>query len=161
MIAILAQAQTEHLSFMGIPLNGTIDQFQAKLQSKGCRQDVQASKTGCRIFNGSFEGEDSRLLIYYNEKSKIVYRAKAIIKRNTQEEIKQLLVKFKDMLQSKYDTKEEGDSFEGNPAYRLYIYRSNKSSFKGEIDLYYYKEIFFTYYLLSIDYIDSANKIAK
>lgn len=34
-----AQNLTEHLCFMSIPINGTITQFQSKLQSKGCVLD--------------------------------------------------------------------------------------------------------------------------
>ena len=35
LLAITIHAQTEHAKFMGIPINGTITQFQQKLQAKG------------------------------------------------------------------------------------------------------------------------------
>ena len=37
LFSILTQAQTEHMKFMGIPLNGSITAFQTKLQAKGIR----------------------------------------------------------------------------------------------------------------------------
>lgn len=45
MVSILGYAQnlTEHMSFMGIPINGTITQFQTKLQGKGCALDRDSS----------------------------------------------------------------------------------------------------------------------
>ena len=75
-------AQREHLKFMGIPLNGSIDAFQTKLQAKGIKYDAKGSiqlKVGCRCFKGIFSGEKADFYVYYNEKSKIVYRAKAVI----------------------------------------------------------------------------------
>ena len=42
-ILSVAQSQ-EHLKFMGIPLDGTITQFQAKLQAKGVNYDTQVVK---------------------------------------------------------------------------------------------------------------------
>lgn len=37
LFALVLQAQTEHMKFAGIPLTGTIDQFQKKLVAKGFR----------------------------------------------------------------------------------------------------------------------------
>ena len=51
----IAQNTTEHLSYMGIPITGTITQFQAKLQAKRCSLDKQTSNSlgvGCRASNG-------------------------------------------------------------------------------------------------------------
>ena len=39
-----AIAQKEHLKFMGIPLNGTITQFQNKLAAKGIKVDSKLNK---------------------------------------------------------------------------------------------------------------------
>ena len=36
-VAALAQNTNEHLKFMGIPITGTLSQFQAKLIAKGCK----------------------------------------------------------------------------------------------------------------------------
>ena len=37
-------AQTQHMKFMGIPLNGTISAFHQKLVAKGCKPDVEYNK---------------------------------------------------------------------------------------------------------------------
>lgn len=79
---ISAQTTFPHLPFMGIPLNGTIDNFQAKLSAKGVYVDHAANKTmgiGCRVFKGMFSGKKANIYVYYNDRTKIVYRAKAVI----------------------------------------------------------------------------------
>ena len=81
-MSMCIQAQTEHLKFMGIPLTGSITAFQEKLKAKGIEYDAEGSrqiKVGCRCFKGSFSGEKANFYVYYNEKTKIVYRAKAVI----------------------------------------------------------------------------------
>ena len=83
LFSIMIQAQTEHLKFMGIPLDGSITAFQNKLQAKGIKYDAEGSrllKVGCRCFKGTFSGEEADFYVYYNERTKIVYRAKAVIK---------------------------------------------------------------------------------
>ena len=57
--------QAEHLKFMGIPLTGTITQFQQKLTAKGVTHDKKASATapiGTRIFSGKFAGAKAEII---------------------------------------------------------------------------------------------------
>ena len=165
LIAMLAQAQTEHMKFMGIPLNGTIDQFQVKLQNKDIRHDVQGSKNlrkGCRLFKGYFAGELADFYVYYNEKSRNVYRAKAVIERNDVEDCKRLLNRFKDMLISKYPSAEgEEGTQDGYPSYSLGLLDNPFSDFKymGSISLYIGYSMYS--YFLHIDYEDYANSRAN
>ena len=66
--AFVMYAQTEHMKFMGIPLNGTISSFQSKLLSKGIKYDEVLSRhlgVGCRCFNGNFSGEKANIYVYY------------------------------------------------------------------------------------------------
>lgn len=61
----IAQNTTEHLSYMGIPITGTITQFQTKLQAKRCSLDKQTSNSlgvGCRAFKGNFIGNKVTIL---------------------------------------------------------------------------------------------------
>lgn len=77
LVSILGYAQnlTEHMSFMGIPINGTITQFQTKLQGKGCALDRITNSqlgVGCRAFTGKFVDNKVNIFVYYDEKTKIV-----------------------------------------------------------------------------------------
>ena len=44
-LSMFVPAQAEHLKFMGIPLTGTITQFQQKLATKGVTHNKRASAT--------------------------------------------------------------------------------------------------------------------
>ena len=95
LITISIQAQ-EHLRFMGIELKGTITNFQTKLQSKGLKVSPLSREqpNGVRVFEGNFSGTDAYIYVFYNEKTKEVYRAKAVIMREGKDLIEQLMQKF-------------------------------------------------------------------
>ena len=72
----MAASAQQHMKFMGIPLDGTIDNFALKLKAKGVTYDAAKSKTagqGCRVFNGTFMGEKATINVAYNPKSKMQY----------------------------------------------------------------------------------------
>ena len=105
LITISIQAQ-EHLRFMGIELKGTITNFQTKLQSKGLKVSPLSREqpNGVRVFEGNFSGTDAYIYVFYNEKTKEVYRAKAVIMREGKDLIEQLMQKFETKLDTKYGT---------------------------------------------------------
>lgn len=160
LFALFAQAQTEHMKFMGIPINGTIDQFQAKLQGKGLKYDAQTSRRlESRFFTGYFAGERSEIYVYYNKKNKIVYRTKVVIKRSNLNQIEDLMEDFKTRLKKKYsNSKTEDNTNEGYPEFDLYYYGKN-GNYIGALNL------FIGYnngeYVLHIDYYDTANTLAN
>lgn len=106
LFALAIQAQSEHLKFMGIELNGTITEFQAKLLAKGLRISPQSKQqpTGMRAFDGTFSGEDAQIVVWYNPRNKEVYRAKAIISRYGKDLVEQLLRNMERKLDAKYGT---------------------------------------------------------
>lgn len=116
---ILAQGNT-HLKFMGIPITGTITQFQAKLTQKGCTYDKSVSSAisaGTRAFKGTFVGFKVDIYAYYDTNTKIVYRVKAVISGTTEDLAEQHYYKIKNLLSQKYgtdfmqtDTKEDKES---------------------------------------------------
>lgn len=104
-VVSFAQNTTEHLNYMGIPINGTITQFQAKLQAKGCSLDKLTSSSlgvGCRAFNGKFVGNKVVIYVYYDEHTKIVYRVKSVISGTSEDIAEQEYNKVKNMLLQKY-----------------------------------------------------------
>ena len=75
LLATVAQAQGNHLKFMGIPLDGTIDEFQTKLMEKGFKTGFSdfAPAIGTRVLKGAFSGESVDVFVFYNIKNQIVY----------------------------------------------------------------------------------------
>ncbi|WP_051652031.1 hypothetical protein [Prevotella sp. P6B1] len=164
LISLMVSAQVEHMKFMGIPLNGTITSFQSKLQAKGVKYDPIGSKQlgfGCRCFKGTFSNEKADFYVYYNEKTKIVYRAKAVITCYNKEDGNRKFATFYGMLKSKYSDGEfyDGEQ-EGHPTLSILVPGSKQEKALGYVGLYianssvpYIDEVY-----LHIDYEDLANK---
>ena len=174
----IAQNTTEHLSYMGIPITGTITQFQAKLQAKRCSLDKQTSNSlgvGCRAFKGNFIGNKVTIFVYYDENTKVVYRVKSVISKISEniadqkyEYIKNMLLQKYGMTYSNYGEQTGKESYsilvEGkllNPKMDLTSLPLSSNGFKGNIDLFIAKdETFLSYpfdYNLHIDYYDAIN----
>lgn len=104
-LCLAVNAQTEHMRFAGIPLNGTIDQFQKKLIAKGYRMNGAMSKklpVGTRSFVGTFAGKSANIAVYYDAETKIVYGAKAYYEGLSDDKAKGELESLKSMLTLKY-----------------------------------------------------------
>ena len=177
-IASLAQNTTEHLSYMGIPITGTITQFQSKLQAKGCSLDKMVSgslSVGCRAFKGNFIGNKVTIFVYYDEKTRVVYRVKSVVGNVSESiaeqkynQIKNMLLQKYGMTYSNYGEQTGKESFsvlvEGkklNPQMDLTTLPLSTNGFKGNIDLFIAKDetmLSFPFdYNLHIDYYDAIN----
>lgn len=80
-ISFFAVAEQSHFLFMNIPIEGTIVQFQSKLEDKGFLYNVRLSKespSGARYFNGIYAEKQSEVRVDYNQKSKTVYAVQVI-----------------------------------------------------------------------------------
>ena len=164
LFSITIQAQTEHLKFMGIPLNGSITAFQTKLQAKGIKYDAEGSrqlKVGCRCFKGSFSGEKADFYVYYNERTKVVYRAKAVITCLSKEKGEEKFDTFRSMLKSKYSDGYSNDSEQdGHPSLSILVPDSKLENDLGYVGMYITNPpySFMDEVYLHIDYEDISNK---
>ena len=156
-------AQTPHLKFMGIPLDGTINSFQTKLTQKGFTPDATTNRqigVGVRCFiGGTFSGEKASVFVYYNPKTKIVYRAKAVIESSTESYIDNLYNKLKKSIGDKYKSRSEFESsyHDGHASGAYYIWKDDVELL-GRIDLYVTKPIsYLDNRCLHIDYWDLLN----
>lgn len=72
----MAASAQQHMKFMGIPLDGTIDNFAMKLKAKGVTYDAAKSKAmgpGEKVYNGAFMGEKATFMVFFNTKSRVVW----------------------------------------------------------------------------------------
>lgn len=169
-LAIAATAfskSVNHMKFMGIPINGTITQFQAKLTAKGCTHDKRTSSyipSGTRAFKGNIVGNKATIFVYYNTKTKIVYRVKAVINGLTKDIAELKHQQIKSLLSIKYniadtDSNDYGEVVEFTPAAD-----DAEDKTYGRIDLYISKDaedwINSPYnYNIHIDYYDAYNSL--
>lgn len=153
-VSLSAQSKSNpHLKFMGIPINGSITNFQNKLIAKGFKYDKVTSKAiegPTRYYDGQFAGETAQLIVYYDRDQKFVYRVKVIIDRSESEQIISLMDKYKYQMEEKYRATASVGTYEEWIAY-------NFSLNNGAIDLYCCKNTYILGYALHIDYWDFAN----
>lgn len=99
----------KHLTFMGIPITGTIDQFSAKLRAKGIRYDYKVSTRldkGTRGFYGTFMGESNRFItVDFNPYTKIVYDVTVFLAPCTYTQARRKYAKIFSILANKYKDK--------------------------------------------------------
>ena len=165
-ISILAMsipAQAEHLKFMGIPLTGSITQFQQKLAAKGVTHDKRASAladVGTRVFSGKFAGEKARIVVWYDADTKIVYGAKAVYEYYSTTLRDNKYNDLKDMLSTKYSEESSEESYkDGHDAYLIRVTDDYGYSMLGVISLYCSQGEFpydDTYYV-HVEYLDFEN----
>lgn len=156
--------QAEHLKFMGIPLTGTITQFQQKLAAKGVTHDKKASATvpvGTRFFSGTFAGSKAEIVVWYDADTKIVYGAKAVFDCYSTSSRDLQYNDIKNMLSAKYSEELYGTDYEnGHENYKISIIDDEGNTI-GVISLYCsqgefpYDEIYF----VQVEYLDALNYI--
>lgn len=95
----------KHLAFMGIPINGTISTFQTKLSNKGCKVSNLNYQlpSGIRMFTGVFAGNDSEIFVYFNTKTKIVYKVRVLVKEPSLDIARSTFDYYKNLLSQKYE----------------------------------------------------------
>lgn len=159
-VAITAGAQETHLKFMGVELNGTIDQFQSKLAAKDVRvsKDNAHAPAGVRAFEGVFSGEKAEILVFYNVRTKEVYRAKALISKYGEDNVKQAMSNMESKLDQKYGTENKwSDDVKDD-----HLHEFTQHSYyvgNGSIGLFITSTAYGSQstFNLHIDYIDSEN----
>ena len=164
---ISLSAHSEHLKFMDIPIDGTISSFQSKLDSKGIKVNSTKSKSapnGQRIFEGNFQGYKSEITVYYNRKTKEVYKVETQIKSKIKTDIEIIFVEAINTIREKYINEEKQDLHRNSGAYFLFHIKE-ASSDSVELGTIYVEPTYSTYgisnevanYVLLITYEDYLN----
>ena len=101
-IGAMAQNANEHLKFMGISINGTLESFTQKLVDKGMKRQQGWDDIG--VFRGKFAGKnDCTIYVAKVPSRNIVYRTTICLPpRETWEWLENDYAEFKNMLTSKY-----------------------------------------------------------
>lgn len=103
LFAAISQAQIEHLTFMGIPIDGKFKDFQKELKSKGFSRTSERSK-GIRFYKGSFSGHKCKLLVSFNTNTDVVYSVSVCIPCGFKNYSELTYQNFKKELIKKYET---------------------------------------------------------
>ena len=74
LLALTSFAQTEHMKFMGIPIDGSLKSFCSQLKKKGFDRDpYETRRKDSRIYFGEFAGHNSKIFVYSDAKSNNVH----------------------------------------------------------------------------------------
>lgn len=104
LLTLVTHAQ--HLKFMGIPINGNIDVFQTKLAQKGIKVSElnKTAPVGVRVFKGYFTNEKANIVVFYNIKTKNVYKCRVAFDKvyETIDNVRSDFDYYKEKLNQKY-----------------------------------------------------------
>ena len=75
-------AQQEHLKFMGIPIDGHVNNFRKKLKGKGLTFYKKIDNN--YVYKGKFAGDESNVFVKFDDKTKNVYGVGVIINCNSE-----------------------------------------------------------------------------
>ena len=156
-VYITSYAQTEHVKFMGIPIDGTINQFQQKLKEKGVTYNQRASQSveaGVRLFKGKFADENAYITVLYDKQSKIVYSAAASFELQTKDIAFAKMKTLITFLNEKYVFNESRSTSE-----ELHFLVPNKDCTDaiGDVMLYYQYNYEYDVHLVFVQYLDFSN----
>lgn len=165
--APLQVSAQQHLKFMGIPLTGSIDNFQRKLAAKGIQPDREFNRImpfGSRCFKGRFTGKSCTIHTYYTD-NKTVYRAKAVYSNDNEGLADQFYEEIKELLQTKYPNGlVKNSTYEGYDAFDVMVLAADGETVLGFINLYktrYGMSVIDYEYAIHVDYTDYINSNAK
>lgn len=158
-----------HLTFMGLPIDGTITSFQNKLIKKGLRPSSSNKHLplGVRLFEGYFTNESAKIYVFYNNKSKIVYMCRVVFDYlyNSKSDARVDFASYKAALGNKYDAVSltSDDIQDKEPdAYTWLVTQpaiQEGSPLIGIIELKIKEADYAFKYQLWIDYIDAVNQV--
>jgi len=161
-------AQKEHMTFIGIPLDGGIEQFRKQIEKKGFTVDeniLGVCPEGSMPFKGVFAGHESKAYVYFASKPSVVYRSKAVIHIPNKDAAINLYNTLSAMIAEKYSHYCTLDTVLYGFDSRTYMISEcenpdcDPEKSIGSIDLYVTDSSFGTdiSYSVNIDYIDRKN----
>lgn len=144
----------EHLKFLGFPINGTVNEYAAKLISKGFRisQKNKYASKGLRVMEGPFLDNIEEFGLHYDPNTKKMWSVTFVRNCFTEEEAKELYDKLESLIREKHFEATYKTDIE-----KSYIYSCSFKSDWGIISLGI-KEYDFMY-LVNMTYCDRINYI--
>lgn len=101
LIGITATAQTEHLTFKGVPIDGTLTSFVSKMKQKGLSH--LGTRDGTAVLEGEFAGHKGCTVIVVSDHNGIVYRVGAVFpEQDTWTRLYNNYLSLKNLLTQKY-----------------------------------------------------------
>lgn len=108
----------EHLTFQGIPIEGSLDSMITKLKAKGFKLDQVVEEHDAAIMTGNFTGKEANLYIFATPKTKVVWKIAATFeKKDSWYSLKSQYNEYKQAYTDKYGKPESHYEFFSDPYY--------------------------------------------
>lgn len=161
-------SHAQHLKFMGVPINGTINNFQKKLQYKGfsISKYNKGLSAGVRDFDGYFANKKASVIVFYNTRTKTVYKCRvAFDSYESESSAIPDYSYFKELLSDKYNSHSLNSDMVKDSTRAPYSYSwaviqppvEIGSLLLGYIEISIESYNNLLKYMIWIDYIDSTN----
>lgn len=157
-MAIFCNSHAQHFEFMGIPIDGSIEDFEAKLEAKGFvkSKDPREENTHyTRWYDGRFAGDDI-LLSVHNTKTNLVYATNVLQFFATLDDVKAKWEYYVSVIEDKYKDRIIDKTIQGTDDIR---YKMDL----GDICVFYDDDVNFKSYKyrLYLLYMDKKNTTIK
>lgn len=150
MIVALCSSHAQHFEFMGIPIDGSIEAFDAKLKAKGFVKSKDFGEIDTKTqkwYDGRFAGDDV-LLSIYSTRTDLVYSTTVLQYFEVLDDVKTKWEYYVSVIEDKYKDKIVNKKIQGTDDIRYEMEL-------GDIVVNYtrsnFKDYKYTLYLLYID----------
>lgn len=108
-VFMTVSAYAEHFKFMGIPLDGPVDQFEKALLQKGFKSVPDEENAPSRFYRGSFMSERNALVsVHPTPKSNVVYAVSVTFDNITEpEETEAMFNRLASIVEKKYEVSDK------------------------------------------------------
>lgn len=168
LLLITSIGSAQHLRFMGIPIDESVNTFQTKLTQKGLRVSNRSkySPIGVRIFEGYFTNKKVEIVVFYNVRTKKVYKCRVVFDNvfETMSEVQSEFDHYKDLLSQKYNglTSDMIDDLQNDNSFSIAVIQQpirEESPLLGLVVLSIQELDYGLGYSLWIDYEDAENSL--
>lgn len=71
-LAVMTADAQEHITFMGLPVDGNINNFSSQMKRIGFKRVAKDKKAGTWMFTGQFTGQESDVCVVFDRATKVV-----------------------------------------------------------------------------------------
>ncbi|MBQ0019805.1 MAG: hypothetical protein KBT39_04705 [Bacteroidales bacterium] len=154
---ITYSSMAQHMKFMGIAIDGRVENLLPKLLQKGMKLESYSTPTS-KTLSGQFFGEDAEVTVAFDRDTHIVHDITVSILKNYAIENYNIQKRFLEEVESKYTYKKDVKRSEisDQPHYEYYIFENNELVGMIICELVIIDDLS----MLTIDYKDVDNYLA-
>ena len=150
---------SQHMKFMGVPIDGNINSFASKMAAKGFTISPRNRYTGpgIRVMRGVFFDQSADIWISYNTTTKIVYSVLVQFYSDDKSVCESFMKEIKGVIEDKYMyIPETGKTKSGNDI-DIYLIVNDDKIYLGQIYIGISEETEYFGYHLNLTYEDFKN----